>query len=99
MVPVPFAAAALAGPATPRTSPDAMRSSGSSHWPSVRSTVGRGLVDSMTGPPVVRDIVDLTISIDCFIRGQRGPNHREEPRIDRKSTRLNSSHLVISYAV
>src|SRR5664279_381938 len=70
MVPVPFAAAAFAGPATPRTSPDATRSSGSSRWPSVRSTLGRGLVGSMIGPPVVHDIVDLTISFDYFIRGQ-----------------------------
>src|SRR5664279_6186595 len=70
MVPVPLAAAAFAGPATPRTSPDATRSSGSSRWPSVRSTLGRGLVGSMIGPPVVHDIVDLTISFDYFIRGQ-----------------------------
>src|SRR5664280_1771958 len=74
MVPVPFAAAALADPATPRTSPDAMRSSGSNHWPNVRSTFGRGLVGSMIGPPVVYDIVDLTIFFDCFIRGQSFEN-------------------------
>src|SRR5256885_3258498 len=29
----------------------------------------------------------------------RGIGHLHEQRIDRKSTRLNSSHLVISYAV
>src|SRR2546426_7592624 len=27
------------------------------------------------------------------------PSHRSNPKRDRKSTRLNSSHLVISYAV
>src|SRR2546426_1466718 len=31
-------------------------------------------------------------------RGEPG-EHEEAPRRDRKSTRLNSSHLVISYAV
>src|SRR2546426_4826397 len=31
--------------------------------------------------------------------GCRGPDERVEPQVDRKSTRLNSSHLVISYAV
>src|SRR5256885_10921929 len=28
-----------------------------------------------------------------------GAAHRPDPNLDRKSTRLNSSHLVISYAV
>src|SRR5256885_15015238 len=32
-------------------------------------------------------------------RGPRSPRNRSRPRRDRKSTRLNSSHLVISYAV
>src|SRR2546426_8854624 len=32
-------------------------------------------------------------------RGGEGHHLRREPEIDRKSTRLNSSHLVISYAV
>src|SRR5256885_7532316 len=31
--------------------------------------------------------------------GVRSARARSRPRIDRKSTRLNSSHLVISYAV
>src|SRR6266566_7123963 len=30
---------------------------------------------------------------------RRPPLHERAPRLDRKSTRLNSSHLVISYAV
>src|SRR5256885_2933642 len=32
-------------------------------------------------------------------RRAEGPGADERPRADRKSTRLNSSHLVISYAV
>src|SRR5260221_9942776 len=31
--------------------------------------------------------------------GLQVPRHGEDPRRDRKSTRLNSSHTVISYAV
>src|SRR2546426_4792537 len=31
--------------------------------------------------------------------GRRDGDHAHHPRPDRKSTRLNSSHLVISYAV
>src|SRR2546426_4313148 len=31
--------------------------------------------------------------------GAHGVGHRDRHRADRKSTRLNSSHLVISYAV
>jgi hypothetical protein len=65
MVPVPFAAAALAGPATPRTNPDAARARGRSHWPSERSTFERGAVESMIGPPVVHDVVDLTTVLKC----------------------------------
>src|SRR5256885_4090941 len=33
------------------------------------------------------------------LREHRALGHREGPALDRKSTRLNSSHLVISYAV
>src|SRR5690349_24152583 len=32
-------------------------------------------------------------------RGPRGHHHRDQERRDRKSTRLNSSHVEISYAV
>src|SRR5438034_8080935 len=32
-------------------------------------------------------------------RGRAGPPRLQSPRLDRKSTRLNSSHTVISYAV
>src|SRR5256885_11228734 len=37
------------------------------------------------------------VTTSCITRSIRGA--RSGPRIDRKSTRLNSSHLVISYAV
>src|SRR5256885_3602708 len=42
--------------------------------------------------------VELGISLD---QEEWGSGHRstQEPELDRKSTRLNSSHLVISYAV
>src|SRR2546426_3855408 len=36
---------------------------------------------------------------DTSSKGMRGKLNRERRRLDRKSTRLNSSHLVISYAV
>src|SRR5256885_14878255 len=34
-----------------------------------------------------------------LVRGEQGILERADERVDRKSTRLNSSHLVISYAV
>src|SRR3712207_8956050 len=40
------------------------------------------------------------IEIGTFLsRDGRGPEHQELLRLDRKSTRLNSSHANISYAV
>src|SRR2546426_6897685 len=39
-----------------------------------------------------------TRPVDAGGRGEHPPRERDQPR-DRKSTRLNSSHLVISYAV
>src|SRR5688572_31499512 len=42
--------------------------------------------------------VDNTISDDAF-RVRNGEHHGDSPRGDRKSTRLNSSHSQISYAV
>src|SRR2546426_5515275 len=45
-------------------------------------------------------IVDRPERASHRVRGLRGRDgHHEHGRRDRKSTRLNSSHLVISYAV
>src|SRR5688500_19825404 len=51
---------------------------------------------------VDRDFVDVAHQeADLAIAGEReqGALAEERQRLDRKSTRLNSSHLVISYAV
>src|SRR5688500_20291568 len=56
-----------------------------------RKLGGRGAAGDWIGgdPPVIPRV----IADDQF------PSSRAEPPEDRKSTRLNSSHLVISYAV
>src|SRR5215467_15101343 len=41
----------------------------------------------------------LQCRLPARARAPRGPRRFADCRIDRKSTRLNSSHLVISYAV
>src|SRR5256885_10761919 len=43
-----------------------------------------------------RELACLGGSFQCLAQVRR---RREQPDLDRKSTRLNSSHLVISYAV
>src|SRR2546426_8459053 len=48
------------------------------------------------GRPRVRPRVRAAVPRNAVVRGTA---HRTHPRQDRKSTRLNSSHLVISYAV
>src|SRR3712207_8370260 len=37
--------------------------------------------------------------VDCHLRNLKRPGHRGRVKVDRKSTRLNSSHANISYAV
>src|SRR5256885_2933983 len=54
--------------------------------------IGHG--EAMKGPRGGKDL-DLTYSAGVW----SGPRAFEEAGVDRKSTRLNSSHLVISYAV
>src|SRR2546426_3837224 len=55
-----------------------------------RSPAARDRADhAREAPPVHREVHDRW----------RAPEDRAVPAIDRKSTRLNSSHLVISYAV
>src|SRR2546426_6946634 len=64
-----------------------------------RSNVGR--IDQTTGravPPEYTYTVGLNASLDLFNGFHREANQRAAAA-DRKSTRLNSSHLVISYAV
>src|SRR5699024_11937507 len=48
------------------------------------------------GGHVLHVVCDLTIAADNAIFGQTGP---KVGSLDRKSTRLNSSHVSISYAV
>src|SRR5256885_10489352 len=64
-----------------------------------RSTATRRLEESFTAP-LVRSDASASRQRNESLRGlenQRG--HRSKSSGDRKSTRLNSSHLVISYAV
>src|ERR1039457_1826342 len=53
----------------------------------------------LTGP--LTDLVDLDVTIEARHRRLLHEPHAavDLHRLDRKSTRLNSSHLVISYAV
>src|SRR5436190_13969552 len=66
------------------------RSEGYSHE---KRSCGRGLLQRM----VRRD--HPSIHDQLALRPLPDPTAREVPRLDRKSTRLNSSHTVISYAV
>src|SRR2546426_5935840 len=57
--------------------------------------------DDAAQPGVLRqghEIVGNARALEADGQGASGP-HRHGPSQDRKSTRLNSSHLVISYAV
>src|SRR5262245_64900349 len=49
----------------------------------------------ITGHDVPTGALDITLYRDDLMRHAVGP----QPQVDRKSTRLNSSHLGISYAV
>src|SRR5256885_13331156 len=53
------------------------------------TTLFRSVDVEVIGPRVHHDLVQLSL-------GERGA---DDCQVDRKSTRLNSSHLVISYAV
>src|SRR5438034_8522731 len=81
-------------------------------WPPRGVAVGRRVVGEVAGTrPVGVHQVDLTVPLvfEDDLRAVRrprglkkGPFRGREPRdarADRKSTRLNSSHTVISYAV
>src|SRR5256885_11420105 len=56
--------------------------------------MNRAKVAGRAGPDRARDLFSQESALDHFVIGD--PN---VPNEDRKSTRLNSSHLVISYAV
>src|SRR5438874_7277300 len=45
------------------------------------------------------DVADLSVSMEISARLHIHAHRRSEPVQDRKSTRLNSSHVEISYAV
>src|ERR1035438_10731728 len=48
---------------------------------------------------VVFDEAQAKLAVAAFARFGKGMGHRAQLNLDRKSTRLNSSHLGISYAV
>src|SRR5438309_3444773 len=50
-------------------------------------------------PEIPINIVDLGLVYDCEVRANDDGTRSVEIKIDRKSTRLNSSHSSISYAV
>src|SRR5256885_7142370 len=62
-----------------------------------------GQVRRSVSKPLVRfrskQIFEPTIPMLLFEQPGQNPDRLRGSRIDRKSTRLNSSHLVISYAV
>src|SRR5256885_10924293 len=61
-----------------------------------RSLIGKDDV----GEHRAMDELKLTTAVGAVLEDVRpGDVHRHQVRGDRKSTRLNSSHLVISYAV
>src|SRR2546426_6249406 len=63
----------------------------------LRSELDVGMIDPDHGA-VGRDHLDVKSVDDAELFGLGGGGADQPPR-DRKSTRLNSSHLVISYAV
>src|SRR5690625_6963457 len=68
-------------------------------WPSLfHSGVLSQLVDASRGLPdaVLQEFADKRIGLTNFISGTATARADE---LDRKSTRLNSSHVAISYAV
>src|SRR2546426_9301618 len=58
------------------------------------ASIARHLVESRTAPAP-----DTLNSMVHFVAVGGGPGARRRRRPDRKSTRLNSSHLAISYAL
>src|SRR5947208_9543430 len=69
-------------------------------------SVGRELVESMQigGCLHFRLLEDVHVAIDGWHRSRVPlffdfPGEHDAPMLDRKSTRLNSSHQIISYAV
>src|SRR2546429_8779039 len=54
---------------------------------------------ALAAPAVAQDRDRLLERVDALLRAERPPAHRLDPLPDRKSTRLNSSHGYISYAV
>src|SRR5256885_12805050 len=68
----------------------------------------RGNKDSTLHYLTIADSLSLEVSVGTFTPRDSGvalsglftnPKAKQSPPADRKSTRLNSSHLVISYAV
>src|SRR3712207_9077601 len=58
--------------------------------------VGRHDLDPLPGE---RTIVEEVVAARPAVPAMRHDQHRQKPARDRKSTRLNSSHVNISYAV
>src|SRR5438034_7320791 len=54
---------------------------------------------SVTSKPVCRNLVENAKQLSESHQGQNEPGPGSQTTSDRKSTRLNSSHTVISYAV
>src|SRR5688500_19403671 len=67
--------------------------------PAVRANMLASLGAFSQRPSVVQHDDFLTFEHGAFLSGAGGEDYEKQPSRDRKSTRLNSSHLVISYAV
>src|SRR5690554_6986285 len=65
----------------------------------VRMHKKQALVLTTNGQASYQEVVDLKDKIITNIKERFGVTLEPEPQVDRKSTRLNSSHVRISYAV
>src|SRR5256885_7512649 len=65
----------------------------------IASVLVAPLVSPATGHAITADEVLIVVNDRSAISQQIGERYRTVRGVDRKSTRLNSSHLVISYAV
>src|SRR5207249_5469959 len=65
----------------------------------VRAYIAELLPDVLDGRIEPGRVLDRVITLDQVPEGYRAMNERAAIKVDRKSTRLNSSHVSISYAV
>src|SRR5258708_19785684 len=58
-----------------------------------------GVFESLKSPAVKFEAQDAVLHIECGLYHLQDARFSRAPVADRKSTRLNSSHQIISYAV